>query len=116
MIGRNSLFGPLDPAPDAGYTDPPARKVPPLSSVVRATSGLHAPAAALLGDCAVALLARVAAQLGASGAGVIGSTDASPESADTHAGARPASKTPHGRAEKLNTMGLPEEQWDARCT
>ena len=26
MIGRNSLFGPLDPAPDAGYDDPPARK------------------------------------------------------------------------------------------
>ena len=44
-------------APPAGLR-PPARKVPPLSSVVRATSGLHAPAAALLGDCAVALLAR----------------------------------------------------------
>jgi formate dehydrogenase iron-sulfur subunit len=26
MIGRNSLFGPLDPAPDAGYEDPPPRK------------------------------------------------------------------------------------------
>ena len=26
MIGRNSLFGPLDPAPDAGYDDPPPRK------------------------------------------------------------------------------------------
>ena len=26
MIGRNSLFGPLDPAPDAGYTDAPKRK------------------------------------------------------------------------------------------
>ncbi|QIK74873.1 4Fe-4S dicluster domain-containing protein [Nocardioides piscis] len=26
MIGRNSLFGPLDPAPDAGYVDAPARK------------------------------------------------------------------------------------------
>ena len=26
MIGRNSLFGPLDPAPDAGYEDSPARK------------------------------------------------------------------------------------------
>jgi formate dehydrogenase iron-sulfur subunit len=26
VIGRNSLFGPLDPAPDAGYQDPPARK------------------------------------------------------------------------------------------
>jgi formate dehydrogenase iron-sulfur subunit len=26
VIGRNSLFGPLDPAPDAGYVDPPARK------------------------------------------------------------------------------------------
>ena len=48
------VLGP-PPSPPA---DPPARKVPPLSSVVRATSGLHAPAAALLGDCAVALLAR----------------------------------------------------------
>ena len=26
MIGRNSLFGPLDPAPDAGYAAPPPRK------------------------------------------------------------------------------------------
>jgi Fe-S-cluster-containing dehydrogenase component len=26
MIGRNSLFGPLDPAPDAGYEAPPPRK------------------------------------------------------------------------------------------
>ena len=26
MVSRNSLFGPLDPAPDAGYTDPPPRK------------------------------------------------------------------------------------------
>ncbi|NLE80988.1 MAG: 4Fe-4S dicluster domain-containing protein, partial [Rhodococcus sp.] len=26
MIGRNSLFGPLDPAPDAGYEDSPPRK------------------------------------------------------------------------------------------
>jgi formate dehydrogenase iron-sulfur subunit len=26
MTSRNSLFGPLDPAPDAGYEDPPARK------------------------------------------------------------------------------------------
>ena len=26
MIGRNSLFGPLDPTSDAGYDDPPARK------------------------------------------------------------------------------------------
>jgi formate dehydrogenase iron-sulfur subunit len=26
MIGRNSLFGPVDPAPEAGYEDPPARK------------------------------------------------------------------------------------------
>jgi formate dehydrogenase iron-sulfur subunit len=26
VIGRNSLFGPLDPAPDAGYDDPPPRK------------------------------------------------------------------------------------------
>ncbi|MGN5239005.1 4Fe-4S dicluster domain-containing protein [Rhodococcus sp. SJ-3] len=26
MIGRNSLFGPLDPASDAGYEDSPARK------------------------------------------------------------------------------------------
>ncbi len=26
MIGKNSLFGPLDPAPDAGYGDPPPRK------------------------------------------------------------------------------------------
>jgi formate dehydrogenase iron-sulfur subunit len=26
VIGRNSLFGPLDPAPDAGYDDAPARK------------------------------------------------------------------------------------------
>jgi formate dehydrogenase iron-sulfur subunit len=26
VIGRNSLFGPLDPAPDAGYQDPPKRK------------------------------------------------------------------------------------------
>ena len=26
MIGKNSLFGPLDPAPDAGYADPPPRK------------------------------------------------------------------------------------------
>ena len=26
MIGRNSLFGPIDPAPEAGYADPPARK------------------------------------------------------------------------------------------
>ncbi len=26
MIGRNSLFGPLDPARDAGYTDAPKRK------------------------------------------------------------------------------------------
>ncbi|QBX55014.1 4Fe-4S dicluster domain-containing protein [Nocardioides seonyuensis] len=26
MIGRNSLFGPVDPAADAGYADPPARK------------------------------------------------------------------------------------------
>ena len=26
MIGRNSLFGPVDPAADAGYDDPPARK------------------------------------------------------------------------------------------
>jgi formate dehydrogenase iron-sulfur subunit len=26
VIGRNSLFGPLDPAPDAGYVDPPKRK------------------------------------------------------------------------------------------
>ena len=25
-MGRNSLFGPLDPAPDAGYDDAPARK------------------------------------------------------------------------------------------
>ncbi|HET9996853.1 MAG TPA: 4Fe-4S dicluster domain-containing protein [Nocardioides sp.] len=25
-MGRNSLFGPLDPAPDAGYTDAPKRK------------------------------------------------------------------------------------------
>ncbi len=26
MIGKNSLFGPIDPAVDAGYVDPPARK------------------------------------------------------------------------------------------
>ena len=26
MAGRNSLFGPIDPARDAGYTDPPPRK------------------------------------------------------------------------------------------
>ena len=26
MIGRTSLFGPLDPAPDAGYDEPPPRK------------------------------------------------------------------------------------------
>ena len=26
MIGKNSLFGPVDPATDAGYDDPPARK------------------------------------------------------------------------------------------
>ena len=26
MIGRNSLYGPLDPAPDAGYAAPPPRK------------------------------------------------------------------------------------------
>ncbi|MBA2464319.1 MAG: 4Fe-4S dicluster domain-containing protein [Nocardioidaceae bacterium] len=26
MIGKNSLFGPIDPAPEAGYQDPPARK------------------------------------------------------------------------------------------
>ena len=26
MIGKNSLFGPVDPARDAGYADPPARK------------------------------------------------------------------------------------------
>jgi formate dehydrogenase iron-sulfur subunit len=26
VTGRNSLFGPLDPAPDAGYADAPARK------------------------------------------------------------------------------------------
>jgi formate dehydrogenase iron-sulfur subunit len=26
MIGKNALFGRLDPAPDAGYTDPPPRK------------------------------------------------------------------------------------------
>ena len=26
MFGKNSLFGPVDPAPDAGYADPPARK------------------------------------------------------------------------------------------
>jgi len=26
MIGENSLFGPVDPAPDAGYADPPPRK------------------------------------------------------------------------------------------
>jgi formate dehydrogenase iron-sulfur subunit len=26
MIGRNSLFGPVDPASNAGYVDPPARK------------------------------------------------------------------------------------------
>src|SRR5690606_1868490 len=26
VIGRNSLYGPLDPAPDAGYEDPPPRK------------------------------------------------------------------------------------------
>jgi formate dehydrogenase iron-sulfur subunit len=26
VIGRNSLFGPLDPAPDAGYADAPPRK------------------------------------------------------------------------------------------
>ncbi len=26
MIGKTSLFGPVDPAPDAGYDDPPARK------------------------------------------------------------------------------------------
>ena len=26
MINRSSLFGPIDPAPDAGYADPPARK------------------------------------------------------------------------------------------
>ncbi|HEU4337933.1 MAG TPA: ferredoxin, partial [Nocardioides sp.] len=26
MIGRNSLFGPLDPASDAGYESPPPRK------------------------------------------------------------------------------------------
>ncbi|GAB2678944.1 4Fe-4S dicluster domain-containing protein [Thalassiella azotivora] len=26
MIGRNSLYGPVDPAPDAGYQDPPPRK------------------------------------------------------------------------------------------
>ncbi len=26
MIGRNSLYGPLDPAPDAGYADAPPRK------------------------------------------------------------------------------------------
>ena len=26
MVSRNSLSGPLDPAPDAGYVDPPARK------------------------------------------------------------------------------------------
>jgi formate dehydrogenase iron-sulfur subunit len=26
VIGRNSLFGPVDPAADAGYDDPPARK------------------------------------------------------------------------------------------
>jgi formate dehydrogenase iron-sulfur subunit len=26
MIGKNALFGPLDPAPDAGYADPPPRK------------------------------------------------------------------------------------------
>ena len=26
MIGRNSLFGPVDPAPEAGYVDPPPRK------------------------------------------------------------------------------------------
>jgi formate dehydrogenase iron-sulfur subunit len=25
MAGRNSLYGPLDPAPDAGYVDPPPR-------------------------------------------------------------------------------------------
>src|SRR5699024_3323043 len=26
MAGRNSLFGPIDPARDAGYQDPPPRK------------------------------------------------------------------------------------------
>ena len=26
MVSSNSLYGPLDPAPDAGYPDPPARK------------------------------------------------------------------------------------------
>src|SRR5690606_39853862 len=26
MAGKNSLFGPVDPAVDAGYTDPPPRK------------------------------------------------------------------------------------------
>jgi formate dehydrogenase iron-sulfur subunit len=26
VTGRNSLYGPVDPAPDAGYVDPPARK------------------------------------------------------------------------------------------
>jgi formate dehydrogenase iron-sulfur subunit len=26
MIGKNSLFGPLDPSPDAGYADAPPRK------------------------------------------------------------------------------------------
>ncbi|MBA2639009.1 MAG: 4Fe-4S dicluster domain-containing protein [Nocardioidaceae bacterium] len=26
MIGKNSLFGPIDPAQEAGYSDPPARK------------------------------------------------------------------------------------------
>ena len=26
MTGRNSLFGPVNPAAEAGYTDPPPRK------------------------------------------------------------------------------------------
>ena len=26
MLGKNSLFGPVDPAPSSGYADPPARK------------------------------------------------------------------------------------------